>query len=173
MSNINYDLTNIKAFLFDVDGVLSSDCIPLAANGDPLRTVNIKDGYALQLAVKQGYHVGIITGAYTENIRIRFERLGVQHIYLNSSVKLIDYERFLKKTGLKDEEIAFVGDDIPDYGIMKRVGLPVAPASAAPEIKELAKYISTKNGGEGVARDIIEQTMKAQGKWMRDNAFGW
>ena len=173
MSNIQYDLTSIKAFLFDVDGVLSSDCLTLSETGDPLRTVNIKDGYAMQLAVKQGYQLGIITGAYTENIRIRFERLGVQHIYLKSSMKLIDYEDFLRKTGLKDEDIAFVGDDIPDYGIMKRVGMPVAPASAAPEIKELAKYISSKNGGEGVARDIIEQTMKVQGKWMAGDAFGW
>ena len=173
MSNINYDLTKIKAFLFDVDGVLSSDCIPLANNGDPVRTVNIKDGYALQLAIKQDYQVGIITGAYTENIRLRFERLGVQHIYLSSSVKINDYEDFLCKTGLKDEEIVFAGDDIPDFEIMKRVGLAVAPASAAPEIKEIAKYISLKNGGEGIAREIIEQTMKAQGKWMKGDAFGW
>ena len=168
MSNIKYDLTNIKAFLFDVDGVLSSDCIPLAENGDPVRTVNIKDGYALQLAVKQGYQVGIITGAYTENIKLRFDRLGVQHIYLGSSAKMIDYEDFLRKTGLKDENIVYVGDDMPDYDIMQRVGLPVAPASAAPEIKAVAKYISASNGGEGVARDIIEQTMKAQGRWMKN-----
>jgi 3-deoxy-D-manno-octulosonate 8-phosphate phosphatase (KDO 8-P phosphatase) len=173
MSNINYDLTKIKAFLFDVDGVLSSDWIPLAANGDPLRTVNIKDGYARQLAVKHGFQLGIITGAYTENIRLRFERLGVQHIYLSSFVKINDYEDFLRKTGLKDDEIVFAGDDIPDYDVMKRVGLPVAPASAAPEIKEIAKYISLKNGGEGIAREIIEQTMKAQGKWMKGDAFGW
>ena len=173
MSNIKYDLTKIKAFLFDVDGVLSSDWIPLAENGDPLRTVNVKDGYALQLAVKQGFQVGIITGAYTENIRYRFERLGVQYIYLNSSVKMNDYEDFLGKTGLKDEEIVFAGDDIPDYDVMKRAGLPVAPASAAPEIKEIAKFISHKNGGEGIAREIIEQTMKAQGKWMKGDAFGW
>jgi len=173
MSNINYDLTKIKAFLFDVDGILSADCIPLDNNGDPLRTVNIKDGYAIQFAVKHGYQVGIITGAYTENIRLRFERLGVQHIYLKSAVKMNDYEDFLRKTGLSDDEIVFAGDDIPDYDVMKRVGLPVAPASAAPEIKEIAKYISLKNGGEGIAREIIEQTMKAQGQWMMGDAFGW
>ena len=173
MSSINYDLTKIKAFLFDVDGVLSADCIPLNNHGDPVRTVNIKDGYALQFAVKQGYQVGIITGAYTENIRYRFERLGVQHIYLKSSVKMNDYEDFLCQTRLTDEAIAFAGDDIPDFDVMKRVGLPVAPASAAPEIKEIAKYISLKNGGEGIAREIIELTMKAQGKWMKGDAFGW
>jgi len=153
MSRVNYDLTKIKAFLFDVDGVLSADCSPLSATGDPMRTVNIKDGYAMQLAVKQGYQVGIITGAYTENIRLRFERLGIQHIYLGSSVKINDYEDFLRKTGLQDDEIVFAGDDIPDYEIMQRVGLPVAPASAAHEIKAISRYISPFNGGEGVARN--------------------
>ena len=107
---IPYDLTKIKAFLFDVDGVLSSDKIPLTDHGDPARTVNIKDGYALQLAVKHGYQVGIITGAYTENVRLRFERLGVQHIYMCSTVKIKDYEDFLQKTGLEEESIVFAGE---------------------------------------------------------------
>ena len=153
MSSINYDLSKIKAFVFDVDGVLSCDVIPLHPNGDPMRTVNIKDGYALQLAVKKGYHVAIITGGYTEAVRIRFSRLGITHIYMKSAVKVHDYN--------------------PDYEVMTMVGLPVAPADAAPEIKRIAKYISHKNGGDGVARDIIEQTMKAQGHWMGDEAFGW
>jgi 3-deoxy-D-manno-octulosonate 8-phosphate phosphatase (KDO 8-P phosphatase) len=173
MSSINYDLRKIKGFLFDVDGVLSTDSIPLAENGDPMRMVNIKDGYALQLAVKQGYHIGIITGGYTESVKIRFERLGIPHIYMRSSTKITDYEDFLLKTGLKDEEIVFAGDDIPDYEVMLRVGLPVAPATAAPEIKTIAKYISHLRGGEGIAREVIEQTMKAQERWMKGNAFGW
>lgn len=173
MSSISYDLTKIKAFIFDVDGVLSSDCIPMDENGDPMRTVNIKDGYALQLAVKLGYHVAIITGAYTENIKKRFGRLGIQHIYLSSAIKINDYEDFIRKTGLKDEEIAYAGDDIPDAEVMQRVGLPVAPATAAPEIKQIAKYISSRNGGEGIARELIEQTLKAQDRWMKDEAFGW
>ncbi len=170
---IPYDLTKIKAFLFDVDGVLSSDKIPLTENGDPARTVNIKDGYALQLAVKHGYQTGIITGAYTENVRMRFERLGLQHIYMASAIKINDYEAFLQKTGLDEESIVFAGDDLPDYEVMKRVGLPIAPATAAPEIKQIAKYISPLNGGDGIAREIIEQTMKAQKMWMTDKAFGW
>ena len=170
---IPYDLTKIKAFLFDVDGVLSSDKIPLTDHGDPARTVNIKDGYALQLAVKHGYQVGIITGAYTENVRLRFERLGVQHIYMCCTVKIKDYEDFLQKTGLEEESIVFAGDDIPDYEVMRRVGLPVAPATAAPEIKHIAKYISPLSGGDGIAREVIEQTMKAQQLWMTDKAFGW
>ena len=164
MSSINYDLSKIKAFVFDVDGVLSCDVIPLHPNGDPMRTVNIKDGYALQLAVKKGYHVAIITGGYTEAVRIRFSRLGITHIYMKSAVKVHDYKDFLNM---------YAGDDIPDYEVMTMVGLPVAPADAAPEIKRIAKYISHKNGGDGVARDIIEQTMKAQGHWMGDEAFGW
>jgi 3-deoxy-D-manno-octulosonate 8-phosphate phosphatase (KDO 8-P phosphatase) len=170
---IRYDLKKIKAFIFDVDGVLSSSKIPLATDGTPMRTVNIKDGYALQLAVKKGFEVGIITGGYTGAVRIRYERLGIKHIYMHSSVKLRDYEDFLIRTGLKDEEVMYCGDDVPDYEVMKRAGLPAAPADAAPEIKYLAKYISMRNGGEGVARDIIEQTLKVQGLWMTDEAFGW
>lgn len=173
MSSINYDLTKIRAFIFDVDGVLSREVIPLHPDGDPMRTVNIKDGYALQLAVKKGYEVAIITGAYTEAVKIRFSRLGITRLYMRSAVKIHDYQDFLAKTGLKPEEILYAGDDIPDYEVMKAVGLPVAPADAAPEIKQIATYISLKNGGEGVARDVIEQTMKAQGLWMSDEAFGW
>lgn len=173
MSSINYDLTKIKAFVFDVDGVLSCDMIPLDPSGDPMRTVNIKDGYALQLAVKRGFQVAIITGGYTEAVRVRFSRLGVQHIYMKSAVKVHDYRHFLEETGLKPEEVMYAGDDIPDYEVMKMVGLPVAPADAAPEIKAIAKYISLKRGGEGVARDVIEQTLKAQDCWMGKEAFGW
>ena len=172
MSSINYDLRKIKAFVFDVDGVLSCDVIPLHPNGDPMRTVNIKDGYALQLAVK-GYEVAIITGGYTEAVQIRFSRLGIQHIYMRSAVKVHDFKDFMEKTGLSPEQIMYAGDDIPDYEVMTRVGLPVAPADAAPEIKEIAKYISSRRGGEGVARDVIEQTMRAQGHWFGEEAFGW
>lgn len=173
MSSINYDLNKIKAFVFDVDGVLSCDVVSLSPEGDPMRTVNIKDGYALQLAVKKGFQVAIITGGYTEAVKVRFARLGITHIYMKSAVKVHDYTDFLKKTGLAPEEILYAGDDIPDYEVMKLVGLPVAPADAAPEIKKIARYISHKKGGEGVARDVIEQTMKAQGHWMGNEAFGW
>ena len=173
MSSINYDLTSIKAFVFDVDGVLSREVIPLSPDGDPMRTVNIKDGYALQLAVKKGYHVAIITGAYTEAVRVRFSRLGITHIYLKSAIKIRDYQDFLSKTGVQPEEVMYAGDDIPDYEVMQLAGLPVAPADAAPEIKQIAKYISSRKGGEGVARDVIEQTLKAQGHWMGQEAFGW
>ena len=123
--------------------------------------------------MRHGYETGLITGAYTENIRLRFERLGVQHIYLRSSVKIIDYEDFLRRTGLRDEQVAFAGDDIPDYEVMRRVGLSIAPSTAAPEIKAVARYVSPLAGGDGIAREVIEQTMKVQGTWMSDKAFGW
>ena len=173
MSSINFDLTKIKAIIFDVDGVLSHEVIPLHPNGDPMRTVSTKDGYAMQLAVKKGLLLGIITGGYTDAVRIRFSRLGIQHIYMKSSWKINDYNDFKAKTGLSDDVIMYVGDDIPDYPVMELVALPVAPADAVPEIKGIAKYISPKKGGDGVARDVIEQTLKAQGLWMCDEAFGW
>jgi len=173
MSSINYDLRKIRGFIFDVDGVLSKDVIPLHPNGDPMRTVNIKDGYALQLAVKKGYQVAIITGGYTDSVKMRFERLGVKYIYMRSSVKMKDYTDFMNRTGLKPEEVLYAGDDIPDYEVMKQVGLPVAPADAASGIKDISLYISSKNGGEGIARDVIEQTMKTQGTWLTGEAFGW
>jgi 3-deoxy-D-manno-octulosonate 8-phosphate phosphatase (KDO 8-P phosphatase) len=171
---IHYDLTKIKAFVFDVDGVLSGETIPLHPDGDPMRTVNIKDGYALQLAVKKGFHVGIITGGTTEAVRIRFSRLGITHIYMGSAVKIKDFRDFMTQTGLSNPEVLYAGDDIPDYEVMTAAGLPVAPADAAPEIKQIARYISPCRGGEGLARDVIEQTLKAQGLWMTgDEAFGW
>ncbi len=173
MSSINYDLKKIKAFVFDVDGVLSRDVVSLHPNGDPMRTVNIKDGYALQLAVKLGYEVAIITGGYTEAVRLRYSRLGINHIYMRSAVKIHDYHDFLQKTGVQAEEVIYCGDDIPDYDVMREAGLPVAPADAAPEIKAIARYISRFNGGDGIARDVIEQTLKAQGRWMQGEAFGW
>lgn len=173
MSNINYDLTKIKGFVFDVDGVLSPDSIPLHPNGEPMRVINTKDGYSMQLAAKQGFHLGIITGGDTESVRKRFESLGFKHVYLKAKHKINEFNDFLKKTGLKPEEICYVGDDIPDYEIMQIVGLPACPADAVPEIKQISKYISHKKGGEGVGRDIIEQVLKAQDKWMKTDAFGW
>lgn len=174
MSSINYDLSKIKGFAFDVDGVLSPSVIPLHPNGEPMRCVSVKDGYALQLAIKHGYQVAVITGGNTEAVRKRFMGLGVQTVILGADMKLQFFEEWLKNTGLKPEEVVYAGDDIPDYEAMQHAGLSVAPADAAPEIKEIAKYISPLNGGQGVGREIIEQVMKAKGEWLADkNAFGW
>lgn len=174
MSGIPYDLNKIKAFAFDVDGVLSPSTIPMHISGEPLRMVNIKDGYAIQLAVKMGFPIAIITGGNTEAVRKRFEGLGVKDIFLGASAKLPIYESWLKKYQLCDEEILYMGDDIPDIEIMRRVGLAVAPRDAAVDIIEIAHYISTFDGGMGCAREVIEQVLRAQNKWMCDKkAFGW
>lgn len=174
MSSINYDLTQIKAVAFDVDGVLSPSMIPLHPDGTPMRMVNIKDGYALQLAVKMGLQIAIITGADSEAVRKRFEGLGVSDVYLKVATKLPCLQQWMKKYNLRPEEVAYVGDDIPDYEPMKVVGLAVAPADAAVEIKSIATSVSQFRGGEGVGRDLLEQIMKAQGLWMKNaKAFGW
>jgi len=173
VSNINYDLTKIKAFIFDVDGVLSPASIPLHPSGEPMRIINTKDGYAMQLAAKNGYILGIITGGESAAVRKRFDILGFTHIYTRAKHKINDFNNFIQKTGLSKDEICYVGDDIPDYEILQVVGLSVCPADAVPEIKAICRYISSKEGGMGVGRDIIEQVMKVQGKWMQNDAFGW
>lgn len=171
---INYDLKKIRAVIFDVDGVLSRSTITLHPNGDPMRTVNIKDGYAIQLAMKQGLRIVILTGAWTESIRIRYERLGVEDIYLKCAVKIKTYEEFKAKYGYQDDEVMYMGDDIPDYEIMRQVGCSVCPKDACPDIKSISLYISNVDGGMGCGRDVIEQVLRAQGKWLSDaKAFGW
>ena len=171
---IDYDLKKIRAVVFDVDGVLSAETITLSAEGEPLRTVNIKDGYAIQLACKRGLIVAIITGGNTLAVRKRYEGLGVKDIYMGAGVKLVAYEEFVARHGLKYEEVLYVGDDIPDYEVMGRVGCACCPKDACAEIKEVSIYVSDRNGGCGVGRDILEQVLRAQGKWMGDKkAFGW
>lgn len=171
---IPYDLTQIKALVFDVDGVLSAETILLHPGGEPMRSVNIKDGYALQLAVKRGLHVAIITGGKTEAVRKRYEGLGIADVHLGAAVKIHTYDAFLQKYGLRDEEVLYMGDDIPDYEVMKRCGCPCCPADAVPEIKAVSIYVSHRNGGYGCGRDVVEQVLKAQDKWLNDKvAFGW
>lgn len=171
---INYDLTKIRAIAFDVDGVLSPSTIPLHIGGEPMRMVNIKDGYAIQLAVKQGLRLAIVSGADSHAIRIRFGGLGINDIFLGSAYKLPILRKWMADNGLKPEEVAFVGDDIPDLRALQAVGLAVAPADAAQECIEAATYVSPRNGGYGVARDLLQQIMKAQGLWLDEaHAFGW
>ncbi|WP_278621821.1 KdsC family phosphatase [Prevotella denticola] len=171
---INYDLQKIKAVVFDVDGVLSASTIQMDGKGEPVRTINIKDGYAIQLAVKHGIRLAIMTGGHNENIRFRYEYLGVKDVYINCSMKIRTWEELLSKYDLHEEEIIYVGDDIPDYEVMKRAGCPCCPKDACTEIKEISTYVSNYEGGHGVARDILEQVLKAQGKWvLNEKAFGW
>ena len=171
---INYDLTKIKAIVFDVDGVLSAETITLDTSGEPLRTVNIKDGYAIQLAMKMGLRIVILTGGNTYAVKVRYDHLGVEDIYMQCAVKINTYNDFIDKYGLKDEEVIYMGDDIPDYEVMKRCGCPCCPADACPDIKDISVYVSDRIGGHGCGRDVIEQVLRAQGKWLSDaKAFGW
>ncbi len=174
MSKIDYDLSKIRAIAFDVDGVLSPSTIPLSPDGVPSRMVNIKDGYALQLAVKHDFLISIISGANDDALVVRYGGLGIKDIYLRASVKIDILKEWMNRYSLSPEEVAFVGDDIPDYECMRHVGLAVAPSDAAVEIKEVAQYISPVKGGYGVARDLLEEIMKTQNQWMTSaKAFGW
>ena len=171
---INYDLTKIKALVFDVDGVLSAETIQMNEAGVLMRSLNTKDGYALRLAVTKGFHVAVITGAHEEAIRHRYEGLSIYDVYLGSSVKTDSLQHLIDKYQLSLDEVLYMGDDIPDYKLMQQVGLPCCPADAAPEIRDISLYISHRDGGQGCVRDVIEQVLKAQGKWMSDaEAFSW
>lgn len=174
MSKINHPLTNIQAIAFDVDGVLSPTLIPMNEDGVPMRMANLKDGYALQFAVKCGIKIAIISGANTESIRTRYNALGITDIYLAAAQKLPILQQWMQQNNLSPADVAYCGDDIPDIPPMQAVGLPVAPADAAVEVKQAAKYITNADGGHGVARELLEQILRAKGLWMQDTkAFGW
>ena len=171
---INYDLKKIKAIVLDVDGVLSASTIGMDEDGEPMRTLNIKDGYAIQLACKRGLTLASMTGGHNESSRKRYNYLGVEEIFLNCAMKIKTYDDFIKRPQLKDEEVIYIGDDVPDYQIMKRVGCPCCPADACSDIKNISLYISQRKGGYGCVRDILEQVLVAQDKWLGDDkAFGW
>lgn len=173
MTNFKEGLTAVRAFIFDIDGVLSLQTIGLNVFGIPNRTVNLRDGYALQLAVRKGYRIGIISGSNSKEYMKRLRMLGVKDIHLNSRSKLDHYKSFREKYNLKDSEILFMGDDIPDYEVMKAAGVPVCPSDADSEIRQVALYISDKKGGEGCVRDVIEQVMRLHNCWMDSDAFSW
>jgi len=173
MTNFKEELQNVKAFVFDIDGVLSTQTIALSLWGIPLRTVNLRDGYAIQLAVKKGYHVGVISGANSKEYIKRLKTLGVNDIYLNSRTKKESITELVRKWNIDIRQVLYMGDDIPDFEVMKMVGLPACPSDADSEIKQVSVYISDKRGGEGCVRDVIEQTLRLHNNWMDNEAFAW
>ena len=173
MINFKENLTKIKAFVFDIDGVLSLQTINLNALGVPNRTINLRDGYALRYAIKKGYHVGIISGGDAMDYIERLKHLGVNDVYMKCEVKLDYLKLFLEKYNLNPSEVLFMGDDIPDLPVMKAVGAPVCPSDADSEIKKAAIYISDKRGGEGCVRDVIEQVLRLHDKWLGSDAYSW
>ena len=159
-------LQHITTFVFDVDGVLTDGSILVTTQGEMYRTMNIKDGFALKRAHEQGYNVCIISGGTNEGVRKRLEGLGISDIYLGTHHKTETLNEYLSANGLKRENVLFMGDDIPDLYVMQAVGLPCCPQDSVPEIKEISKYVSHKKGGKGCVRDVIEQVLKVQGKWV-------
>lgn len=161
-------MNDITTFIFDVDGVLTDGSVFVSNEGEMLRTMNIRDGYALKSAVDAGYNVCIISGGSNEGVRVRLRNLGITDIHLGTPDKVATFYEYTDIYNIKAEQVLYMGDDIPDYHVMKLVGLPTCPQDASPEIKSISKYISHKNGGKGAVRDVIEQVMKVQGKWMEN-----
>ena len=158
-------LQHITTFVFDVDGVLTDGTITVTTEGEMLRKMSIKDGFALKTAVDAGFNVCIISGGSNEGVRKRLRGLGITNIYLGAHNKIEQLDEYLEIYNIKSESVLYMGDDIPDFPVMKLVGLPCCPQDAVPEIKAICNYISHKNGGNGAVRDVIEQVLKVHGKW--------
>ena len=158
----------IKLILLDVDGTLTDGGIYLGNSGEELKKFNVKDGYAIKQAINQGYRIAIITGGNNIGTRLRFEQLGVTDVYMANHLKIEPLKEYMEKYDLRPEEILYMGDDIPDVAPMKLVGLPTCPQDAVAEVKAVARYISHLGGGQGCVREVIEQVMKVQGKWITE-----
>ncbi len=159
-------MNGITTFILDIDGVLTDSSVHITTSGEMLRTMNIRDGYAMKAAIDSGYRICVISGGSNEGVRIRLQNLGITDIHLAEPNKVKTFKKYLKTYNLTAAEVLYMGDDIPDYHVMQLVGIPTCPQDAAPEIKEIATYVSHKNGGRGAVRDVIEQVMRVQGKWM-------
>ena len=171
--NYKSNLHNIKSFVFDFDGVMTNGEVFTLPDGQTLRYGNVKDGYAIQYAVKKGYIIALISGAKSDSIVHRMASLGVTHIYTGCPNKLEAYRKFLEENHLTEDQVVCMGDDIPDYDIMSHCGVAAFPADAAMEIKSISHYISLYRGGEGCVRDIIEQTLRLHGNWFHPDAVNW
>lgn len=167
MEDKNYKqyLNDITTFIFDVDGVLTDGTVTVTTSGEMLRTMNIKDGYALKTAIDKGYNVCIISGGSNEGVRLRLQGLGIKDIYLGAHNKIEQLDDYFKTHNIKNDQALYMGDDIPDLPVMKLVVLPCCPQDAVAEIKNVSKYISHKDGGKGAVRDVIEQVLKVQDNW--------
>lgn len=166
-------LKKARAFVFDVDGVMTDGNVIATEDGHFLRNFNIKDGYAIQHAVKAGYPIAVISGGRSAGVTRRFEQLGVTDIYIGQQHKEAAFSEFLNKYTLRHEDIIYMGDDLPDYQLMMSVGVATCPDDAATDIKKICHYISPYQGGRGCVRDIIEKTLKLQGKWWNDHSHTW
>ena len=155
----------IRTFVFDVDGVLTDGTLMLTEDGHMLRSMNIKDGYAMQLAIKKGYKIWVITGGNSEAVRSRLNRLGINDVHIGIESKKEKLHLMTLASDINYENILYMGDDIPDYAVMQQCGLPCCPGDAVSEIKSISKYISPLSGGKGCVRDVIEKVLKLNGDW--------
>lgn len=171
--NYKAQLKDIETFVFDIDGVFTDNIVYLTSDGEQMRTANVRDGYAVQLAVKKGLRIVILSGGKNEIVRKRFESLGVKDIFLGSSEKLPILEKYLSNNNISAEKVCYMGDDIPDLPVLHAVGLKTCPADAVPEIKEICDYISDRKGGHGCVRDILEQTLKIKNLWLDADGHIW
>ena len=162
---------SITTFVFDVDGVMTDGSVQVFDTGEQLRTMSTKDGYCLQLAVKKGYRILIISGGNSEGVRLRLNKLGITDVFLKVENKQEKLREYAREHGLEEKDMLYMGDDIPDYAVMKQVGLACAPADAAPEIRHIAAYISSFSGGHGCVRDVIEKVLKLNGHWELDTSL--
>ncbi|NGZ88726.1 KdsC family phosphatase [Psychroflexus maritimus] len=163
--NYKHLLNDIKCFVFDVDGVLTNGSLHISEKGQLLRSMNVKDGFALKYAIEKNYEVCIISGGKNEDVKSRLKALGITNVYLGVQDKVEVLDEFLDIYGHTKEQVAYMGDDIPDIYPMKEVKLATCPQDAVPEVKAIAHYISHKKGGENCVRDLIEQVLKVQGNW--------
>lgn len=173
MINYKEKLHPIKAFVFDFDGVMTDGSVWTFADGETVRCGNIKDGFAIQYAVKKGYIVAVISGATSKSINNRMKMLGVTQVYTGCADKMKTFDQFLSTNNLTEEQVLCMGDDIPDYPILQRAGVSACPADAAVEIKESVDYISLFPGGRGCVRDVIEQVLRLHGQWFHQDAVVW
>ena len=173
MTNYKELLSKVNTFIFDYDGVLSDGSIITLDDGETYRTTNVKDGYAIQLARKKGYRIAVISGARADCMMHRLKALNITDVFLGIENKVEIFRTYLMTNSLNKENVLFMGDDIPDYEVMLASGVPTCPADAAEEIKSISSYISHFPGGKGCVRDVIEQVLKVQGKWMNDDAYHW
>ena len=155
----------ITTFVFDMDGVLTDGNLWILPGGEWVRQMHIRDGYALQMAVKKGYNVCIITGSWSEPVKERLNKLGITDVFQRVSDKVSCLESYLAEKGVKHEEVLYMGDDMPDLGAIKISGLATCPSDAVPDIKEVANYISPFKGGNGCARDVIEKVLRLNNNW--------
>lgn len=173
MINYKEKLAAIRAFVFDFDGVMTDGSVWTYADRETVRCGNIKDGFAIQYAVKKGYLVAVISGATSASIDNRMQMLGVEHCFTGCGNKIETYERFLKDNNLSDSQVLCMGDDIPDYPLLRRAGVSTCPADAAVEIRDMVDYISLYQGGHGAVRDVIEQVLRLHGNWFHEDAVIW